>query len=51
MPVTPVQAMDQTLEEDDPTSGQDGVSDKLVMMMWMLVDLSSRVQATEDKQK
>ena len=50
VPVIPVQALDQTLQEDDPASGQNGVSEKLEMI-WVLVALSIRIQATEDKQK
>ena len=51
VPVTPAHSLDQTLEEDDPASGQDGVSEKLETMMWMLVDFSRRVQDIDDKQK
>ena len=51
VPVTPIQDLDQTIEEDSPASGQDGVSQTLHTMTKMLVDLSNRVQGTEDQQK
>ena len=40
------QELDKTLTEEEPTSGQ--VVDKIEMVMNILIDLSSGVQATED---
>ena len=51
MTVTPIQDLSQTSEEEDQSSSQDVVSHKLDMMINMLIDLSSRVQATENHQR
>ena len=50
VPLTPMQDMGQTTEEEESASGQDVMSPKLDTMMEMFVDLSHRVQTTEDKQ-
>ena len=50
VPVTSIQDLDQTSEEDQ-ASDQDVVSQKLDIMMNMLIDLSRRIQATEDHQR
>ena len=48
---TPVQDMNLMTEEEEAAPSQDEVLQKLEAMMWMLVDLSSRVQAMEDQQR
>ena len=48
VPAIPVQDLNQITE--DVTSGHDELSQKLEVMLRMLVDLSSRVQATKDQQ-
>ena len=47
--MAPTQALDESPAEDDRASGQDPISELLEMMMRMLVDLTSRVQANEDQ--
>ena len=50
-PVTPTQALGESLAESDPASSQVPVSEQLEMIMHMLVDLSNRVQDSEDQSR
>ena len=48
-PVAFTQALDESLTEVDPISGQDSVFQQLEMMMTVLADLTSRVKANENQ--
>ena len=47
--MAPTQALDESLTEVDPASSHDPVFQQLEMMMTILVDLTSRVQASEEQ--
>ena len=51
VPVTPVQELAQTVEDEDVASTQETMSQKLETMMEMLVDLSHRVKASKNQQR
>ena len=50
VPVATTRVLEKSLiESEDPVSGQDSVSQKLETRMTMLIDLASRVKATENQ--